>query len=50
MGQETLVVDEEEVVECPGHLDGAEGAALPLTGLTAWRALVTRSGAAVAVS
>lgn len=28
----------------PGHLSPEEAAALPLTGLTAWRALVTKSG------
>ena len=32
----------------PSHLSSAEAAALPLTGLTAWRALVTKSGNAVA--
>lgn len=28
----------------PGHLSDAEAAALPLTGLTAWRAVVTKGG------
>ncbi|MCJ1237268.1 hypothetical protein MMC14_005253 [Varicellaria rhodocarpa] len=46
VGQEFITVDEEDVVECPAHLSGAEAAALPLTGTTAWRALVTKSGAA----
>ena len=29
---------------CPEHLSGPEAAALPLCGLTAWRALVTKAG------
>jgi len=33
-------------VLAPEHLSPAEGAALPLVGVTAWRALVTKSGAA----
>ena len=37
-------VPEQYVAPCPPHLTSAEAAALPLTGLTAWRALVTRSG------
>lgn len=37
---------EDEVEEAPGHLSAAEAAALPLTGLTAWRALVSKSGEA----
>jgi NADPH:quinone reductase-like Zn-dependent oxidoreductase len=45
--QEVVVVNEEEVEEAPGHLSPVEAAALPLTGLTGWRALVTRSGNAV---
>ena len=49
VGQELVTVDQEEVVDCPAHLSSAEAAALPLTGLTAWRALVTKSGAATAV-
>ncbi|KAK0627823.1 hypothetical protein B0T14DRAFT_424063 [Immersiella caudata] len=44
--QEYIVVDEDEVVLAPEHLTPAEGAALPLVGVTAWRALVTKSGAA----
>ena len=42
--QEYLVVDQDEVEEAPVHLSDAEAAALPLTGLTAWRALVSKAG------
>lgn len=42
--QEVVCIDEEEVEEAPSHLSATEAAALPLTGLTAWRALVTKSG------
>ncbi|MCJ1443565.1 MAG: hypothetical protein MMC23_004064 [Stictis urceolatum] len=42
--QDVLVVDKDEVVACPSHLTGAEAAALPLTGLTGWRALVSKAG------
>lgn len=35
-----------DVEEAPEHLTDVEAAALPLAGLTAWRALVTKSGAA----
>lgn len=45
-GSEFVCVDEGEVVRAPEHLSPAEGAALPLVGLTGWRALVTKSGAA----
>ena len=45
--QEYVVVDEGEVVRAPEHLSPAEGAALPLVGVTAWRALVTKSGNAL---
>ncbi|KAB8297787.1 hypothetical protein EYC80_001586 [Monilinia laxa] len=41
---EEVVVEQEEVEEAPGHLSDAEAAALPLTGLTSWRALVTKGG------
>ena len=34
-----IVLDAGELEECPAHLSDAEAAALPLTGLTAWRAL-----------
>jgi NADPH:quinone reductase-like Zn-dependent oxidoreductase len=37
-------VSADEVEEAPEHLSNAEAAALPLTGLTAWRALVSKSG------
>ncbi|KAE8330855.1 NAD(P)-binding protein [Aspergillus sergii] len=42
--QEYLTIDESEVEEAPEHLSDAEAAALPLTGLTAWRALVVKAG------
>lgn len=48
MAQEYIVVGESEVELLPPHLSGLEGAALPLVGVTAWRALVTKSGAAQA--
>lgn len=41
--QSYVVVHESEVEPCPAHLDAVEGAALPSCGLTAWRALVTKS-------
>ncbi|CAP67401.1 uncharacterized protein PODANS_1_24020 [Podospora anserina S mat+] len=43
--QSFIVVPEEEVFPAPGHLTSAEGAALPLAGLTAWRALITKGEA-----
>ncbi|KAH8803076.1 hypothetical protein F5884DRAFT_739105 [Xylogone sp. PMI_703] len=42
--QEVVAVEESEVEEAPAHLSPAEAAALPLTGLTGWRALVSKSG------
>ncbi|KAI8148962.1 hypothetical protein BJV82DRAFT_663310 [Fennellomyces sp. T-0311] len=39
---ETITVDSEEVFPCPEHLTTAEAAALPLAGLTAFRALFTK--------
>ena len=42
--QEFVVVPHDEVELAPPHLTPAEGAALPLAGLTAWRALVTKAG------
>ena len=42
--QEFVCVEAEEVEEAPGHLSDVQTAAVPLTGLTAWRALVTKSG------
>ncbi|KAK2742737.1 hypothetical protein FQN55_007678 [Onygenales sp. PD_40] len=43
--QEYLTLDVSEVEEAPEHLTDAEAAALPLAGLTGWRALVTKAGA-----
>ena len=40
---EYLVVPAENVAEKPPHLSFAEAAALPLAGLTAWRALFTKA-------
>ncbi|EKG14309.1 Alcohol dehydrogenase superfamily zinc-containing [Macrophomina phaseolina MS6] len=40
---EEIVVEASEVEEAPAHLSAVESAALPLTGLTAWRAVVTKS-------
>jgi NADPH:quinone reductase-like Zn-dependent oxidoreductase len=45
--QDVICVPESEVEEAPEHLSDAEAAALPLTGLTAWRAFVVKSGNAV---
>ncbi|KAL4887842.1 hypothetical protein BDV59DRAFT_206606 [Aspergillus ambiguus] len=42
--QEYLTIDASEVEEAPEHLSDAEAAALPLTGLTGWRALVVKAG------
>lgn len=39
---EEIIVDASEVEEAPDFLSHAEAAALPLTGLTAWRACVTK--------
>ncbi|KAI1344976.1 NAD(P)-binding protein [Xylariaceae sp. FL0016] len=44
MAADYAVVGEDEVEPAPPHLSAAEAAALPLVGLTAWRALVTKSG------
>lgn len=41
---EEVVVEQDEVEVAPRHLSDAEAAALPLTGLTGWRALVTKGG------
>ncbi|KAF3767388.1 NAD(P)-binding protein [Cryphonectria parasitica EP155] len=43
--QEYIVCAEADVEPAPPHLSAAEAAALPLVGLTAWRALVTKAGA-----
>ncbi|CZS88375.1 related to alcohol dehydrogenase [Rhynchosporium agropyri] len=40
---EVVVVSEDEVEPAPTHLSSAENAALPLTGLTGWRAFMTKS-------
>jgi NADPH:quinone reductase-like Zn-dependent oxidoreductase len=42
--QEIVSVHKDEIIRAPSHLSDAEVAALPLAGLTAWRALVTKSG------
>lgn len=41
---ETVTIDASELEEAPSHLSSVESAALPLTGLTAWRATMTKSG------
>ncbi|KAM5529792.1 zinc-binding dehydrogenase [Fusarium oxysporum f. sp. phaseoli] len=41
--QDYVCVDQEEIVAAPKHLSAVEGAALPLVGLTAWRALTTKA-------
>jgi len=43
--QEYLVIDQTEVEEAPSHLSAVEAAAIPLTGLTAWRAVMVKCGA-----
>ncbi|KAI4283165.1 MAG: hypothetical protein L6R38_002356 [Xanthoria sp. 2 TBL-2021] len=48
MLQEYVAVPAAELELAPHHLSDAEAAALPLTGLTAWRALSTKSGNAEA--
>ena len=40
--QEYMCVPESEVEEAPQHLSDAEAAALPLTGLTGWRAVMVK--------
>ncbi|KAF2972276.1 hypothetical protein GQX73_g1242 [Xylaria multiplex] len=45
--QDYVVVPESEVEVVPEYLSTAEAAALPLVGLTAWRALITKSGNAL---
>ncbi|KAM5348034.1 hypothetical protein ACJ41O_007858 [Fusarium nematophilum] len=44
--QDYIAVPEDEVEPAPEHLTPAEGASLPLVGLTGWRAFVTKSNAA----
>ena len=46
-GQTYVAVHEDEVEPTPAHLTAAEGATIPSCGLTAWRALVTKSGNAL---
>ena len=40
---ETVTIDASELEEAPKHLSSIEAAALPLTGLTAWRATMVKS-------
>ena len=42
--QEYMVIDQKEVEEAPSHLSAIEAAAIPLTGLTAWRAVMVKCG------
>ncbi|KAL6245386.1 putative secondary metabolism biosynthetic enzyme [Rhinocladiella similis] len=42
--QEYMIIDESEVEDAPAHLSAVEAAAIPLTGLTAWRAVMTKCG------
>ncbi|TLS30900.1 hypothetical protein PpBr36_02875 [Pyricularia pennisetigena] len=42
--REYAVIDADEVELAPEHLSPTEGAALPLVGLTAWRAVVVKAG------
>ncbi|KAJ5773455.1 alcohol dehydrogenase [Penicillium paradoxum] len=41
---EYMVVDWKDLEETPGHLTDVQAAALPIAGLTAWRALCTKGG------
>lgn len=41
--QDYVCVHKDEVVPAPEHLSAVEGAALPLVGLTAWRAMTTKA-------
>lgn len=43
-GQEYIACNEEDVELAPEHLSAVEAAALPLVGLTGWRAFVTKTG------
>lgn len=45
--QDVVCVEASEVELAPEHLSDAEAAALPLTGLTAWRAFVSKSDNAI---
>ncbi|KAF2713333.1 NAD(P)-binding protein [Pleomassaria siparia CBS 279.74] len=40
---DVVLMEAEELEECPEHLSDAEAAAFPLVGLTAWRAFFTKS-------
>ena len=42
--QEYMIIDQTEVEEAPSHLSMVEAAAIPLTGLTAWRAVMVKCG------
>ncbi|RMZ77037.1 hypothetical protein DV738_g4619, partial [Chaetothyriales sp. CBS 135597] len=42
--QEYMLIDQSELEEAPHHLTAVEAAALPLTGLTAWRAVKIKCG------
>ncbi|ETN45269.1 uncharacterized protein HMPREF1541_09100 [Cyphellophora europaea CBS 101466] len=42
--QEYMAVEADEVEEAPSHLSDVEAAAVPLTGLTAWRAVMVKCG------
>jgi NADPH:quinone reductase-like Zn-dependent oxidoreductase len=42
--QEYMLVESSEVEEAPAHLSNVEAAAIPLTGLTAWRAVMVKCG------
>ncbi|KPI43331.1 putative zinc-type alcohol dehydrogenase-like protein YogA [Cyphellophora attinorum] len=42
--QEYMLVEASEVEEAPSHLSDVENAAIPLTGLTAWRAVMVKCG------
>jgi NADPH:quinone reductase-like Zn-dependent oxidoreductase len=39
-----IVIAAAELEEAPEHLSDVEAASIPLTGLTAWRAVITKSG------
>jgi len=43
--QEFMIIEQSEVEEAPSHLSSVEAAAVPLTGLTAWRAVMVKCGA-----
>lgn len=42
--QQYMVVRQTELEEAPAHLSNVEAAAIPLTGLTAWRAVMVKCG------